>query len=173
MNCPRCADPLWKATLAVEKFVYCCKQEHGLALGYAVLQDGLEPTLITRLWAQARVNSQATYCPGCRHPMRVTELAVKDARVVFDLCKLCHLVWLDPGELRAVQEIKAKYPDVLSSAKAQRVVSSRDLGSIGTPVIIDAYSKPAPGSVEDYRGVDLAETVFEVIEVVCEVLSED
>ena len=44
--------------------------------------------------------------------MRVSELRVAEAQVDIDICKLCHLVWLDPGEMQKIAELKNKHPDV-------------------------------------------------------------
>jgi Zn-finger nucleic acid-binding protein len=41
-------------------------------------------------------------CPGCGKPME-KHTSTRDAKVIIDACGTCHQVWLDGGEIDAIQ----------------------------------------------------------------------
>lgn len=171
MNCPHCSEPLLQAANAERKFVYSCRQEHGLALGFAVLKDGLEPAPFTRLWTQARLDPQAPRCPSCRQTMRISVLGVSGSQVTLDLCKLCHLIWLDPGELQAIDNLKKKHPEMFVRTRDEAHSRKRAAEAFGLPPLTGGEVSGSVGAALDRAGVSL--DAFDVLWLIGEVLIGD
>ncbi len=163
MNCPQCAQSLQIQSSKRFAHAYTCAQGHGLGLGFGLLKENFEPAPFLRLWTQARVSAEGPQCPSCRHPMRISELGVGDDHVVLDLCKICYFVWLDPGELDALDALKARHPEVFRrtdpGAEAQRLAAVRAFSQ--PPLVAD---EPQP---KGHLGVamDRADQVGDVLDL--------
>jgi len=112
MNCPRCAVPLRDVTPDLEM-----RDVHGLGCpqcqGHWLEQQDLErrQQVVDVTWFEFRhipppaLQAEVLTCPRCapaRHLNKV--LSERDRKVVLDVCAHCQGVWLDGGELHAIQE---------------------------------------------------------------------
>jgi uncharacterized protein len=109
MNCPRCdkvMDPVRPDDVEAQQ---CPKCEGHWLEGDALRQ--LESTVNVRLFEWRKLPPEELQmrdveCPRCR-PKRVMKKvrSERDRHVLLDVCEQCHGVWLDGGELRAIQEM--------------------------------------------------------------------
>ena len=112
MNCPRCAVPLGDVT-PDQKMA----EVHGLGCptcsGVWLEQKDLDrlQEIVEVTWFELRhipppeLQAELLTCPRCtpaRHLNKVQ--SDRDRKVVLDACEHCHGVWLDGGELHAIQE---------------------------------------------------------------------
>lgn len=112
MNCPRCSLPLRDVTPDLEM-----PDVHGLGCsqcgGHWLSQTDLHrlEQVVDVSWVELRhipppeLQSELLTCPRCspaRHLNKVQ--SDRDRKVVLDACEHCHGVWLDGGELHAIQE---------------------------------------------------------------------
>lgn len=112
MNCPRCETLLQSETIKErndEVSVETCSSCHGIWLDKGELQslDNVsEPVLIE--WRNIPSEyDQLTplHCPSCgTHPMMKKAEHPRDEKVIFDYCESCEGIWLDGGELEAIQK---------------------------------------------------------------------
>lgn len=112
MNCPRCAVPLVDVTpdLALpDVHSLNCPTCHGHWLAQQDLKRLEQDTEVR--WLELRhlpppeLQAELLTCPACtpaRHLNKVESHA--DREVVLDACEHCHGVWLDGGELEAIQQ---------------------------------------------------------------------
>jgi len=112
MNCPRCHTPL-KAIDCTEPSaqieVDVCMQCEGIWFDEGELEKLetiVEPTMIEiRRLPTKEVQEEPMPCPVCDDgiPMK-KKTHHRDKHVVYDECSTCFGVWLDGGELRAIQQ---------------------------------------------------------------------
>ena len=112
MDCPRC-----KATLKVRSIkdlhqdieVDECPKCKGIWFDHEELQE-LELVTELTLWEVRRIPKkkeqlEALYCPKCEdHPLMKKAEHPRDERVILDYCETCNGIWLDGGELEAIQK---------------------------------------------------------------------
>lgn len=110
MNCPRCDKELAEALVEPEVRTLQCPQCQGRWLEGEALRV-LESTVEVRMleWRRlptAEVQTRELTCPRCR-PVRVLKKvkSERDRKVLLDVCEQCQGVWLDKGELEAIQEM--------------------------------------------------------------------
>jgi Zn-finger nucleic acid-binding protein len=116
-ECPLCHIPLSQGSVAKTPLLFCSK-----CSGLLISMD-LFPDLIDTLRNQQRssnpVGSRANpdelqrhvNCPHCKRPME-SHFYAGPGNVVLDYCDLCHLNWLDHGELLRI----ARAPDYFDEA---------------------------------------------------------
>jgi Zn-finger nucleic acid-binding protein len=110
MNCPRCDKVMTEKLL--EDGVRA--QECPRCQGHWLEGEGLrrvETTVAVRVieWRKLppeELQLREVACTRCR-PRRVMKKvrSERDRHVLLDVCETCHGVWLDGGELRAIQEM--------------------------------------------------------------------
>lgn len=107
-QCPRCDQSLVRVSIDANPAAACTECQGVLcsnaAFGAIVQQRrasfrGAErpPQLVDR--DQLR---QSTNCPGCTAPMDTHIYAGPGCQII-DSCAACHLVWIDAGELTAIE----------------------------------------------------------------------
>jgi membrane associated rhomboid family serine protease/Zn-finger nucleic acid-binding protein len=97
--CPACQLPL-KETRTSHGFFWSCENCGGRAVTIELLRRTFTPECINPLWLHV-IRGEGTRgrpCPECRQPMLAVPLS-DDAGVAVDLCKHCHFVWFDAGEV--------------------------------------------------------------------------
>jgi uncharacterized protein len=112
MNCPRCAVPLKDVTAELNLF-----DVHGLGCaqcrGHWLEQKELNQLqqVVDVRWLELRhlppadLQAELLTCPRCTPARHLNKMqSDRDRKVVLDVCAHCHGVWLDGGELRAIQE---------------------------------------------------------------------
>ncbi|MBI3186019.1 MAG: zf-TFIIB domain-containing protein [Myxococcales bacterium] len=123
MNCPRCLTPLKPIRhelggVAVEAMR--CRKCTGHFLETADLRQ-VEQVVDVRLidWRHLpgeETQARILFCPRCEGQKAMDKVVSdRDKRVVMDLCGSCQGVWLDYGELEAIQRkgILAALADIL------------------------------------------------------------
>lgn len=113
MNCPRCKDALRTETVSDAGFlieVDNCKNCGGTWFDESELQrieNITEPTI----WETRNIPSmydqlEALYCPKCEGGQSILMKKAehhRDDKVIMDYCENCGGIWLDKGELEAIQ----------------------------------------------------------------------
>lgn len=111
MNCPRCGIPLKSdridaAGVVVEASNCAECTGHWISLDalHAVEQVVDIHLLKWRHLPGIETQGRILFCPRCpgQKPMDKV-VSDRDQRVVMDVCSACHGVWLDYGELEAIQ----------------------------------------------------------------------
>lgn len=66
----------------------------------------MEPTFLEiRKIPREKEQLEALYCPSCtNHPRLEKAEHSRDSKVIFDYCASCKGIWLDKGELEAIQK---------------------------------------------------------------------
>jgi Zn-finger nucleic acid-binding protein len=112
-NCPRCEFPM--SVAAVDGL----KVEHCLECHGVLLENHQFATLVRQRRARFKgVPSQPVVmdqdqlkivvdCPGCRRTMEVHPY-YGPGNIVIDSCSHCRLVWLDSGEMTAIEQAPGK-----------------------------------------------------------------
>lgn len=111
MNCPRCnisltSDVIDELTSSAE--VHNCSSCGGYWFNKGELkkiEEIVEPTFIEiRHIPNKKKQLETLHCPSCG-PGQLLEKAEhpRDHKVIVDFCPLCHGIWLDKGELDAIQ----------------------------------------------------------------------
>jgi len=112
MNCPRCKTDLTKeiimsssGSIEIDKCASC----EGLWFDNGELshfEKLIEPTLLEiKNIPSKEIQMIQLHCPMCEdHPAMLKRSHPRDKNVVIDYCKKCKGVWLDYGELDAIQK---------------------------------------------------------------------
>ena len=112
MDCPRCLTPLQAGTIdaaGVDVRALNCPDctGHWLALkDLHALEEVVDVHLVTwRHLPGVETQGRILFCPHCpgAKPMEKV-VSSRDQRVVMDVCLTCDSVWLDYGELEAIQQ---------------------------------------------------------------------
>jgi len=112
VNCPRCrtwlaADTLDAGGVAVE--AKSCEKctGHWIALGDLKTVESVVDLRFLR-WRNLpgmETQGRILLCPECPEAMPMEKIvSLRDQRVVMDVCHHCQHVWLDRGELEAIQQ---------------------------------------------------------------------
>lgn len=107
MNCPRCSHPALVHTEYEGIGVTLCPACHGVLLSPSALrrierQQELPQEALSAQAAEVKDGAAHLSCPRCFAPMR-RERAPSGLDFALDLCRPCSLLWLDPGEIEAIQ----------------------------------------------------------------------
>ncbi|MBN2613826.1 MAG: zf-TFIIB domain-containing protein [Bacteroidales bacterium] len=112
MNCPRCKIPLspynlkdLKITLELDR----CPDCGGIWFDKGELQKLdkiIEPAFFEFRRTPGKAQQmEALYCPSCTHHPKLEKAEhPRDKKVIIDYCSTCKGIWLDKGELEAIQK---------------------------------------------------------------------
>ena len=112
MNCPRCKTQLEAKTIVERQSeiqVDICSACQGIWFDKNELQP-LENISQPVLMEWRKIPSEydqltALFCPSCTdHPLMKKVEHRRDEKVIMDFCENCHGIWLDGGELEAIQK---------------------------------------------------------------------
>jgi len=112
MDCPRCKTSLYVENLKDVKISFdvdTCSNCGGTWFDkgeLAKIEKVIEPTLIEfRRIPKKSMQLETLYCPSCTHHPKLEKAEhPRDKKVVFDYCTSCKGIWLDKGELEAIQK---------------------------------------------------------------------
>src|SRR5690349_21274681 len=97
-NCPRCEVPLQRR-MNHNVFQYFCPSCMGFSIFIAGLKNLLDPREVSKLWQSSEKAAVGDApCSHCRNKMRAIAHVTDQKTVELDVCRYCHLVWLDTGE---------------------------------------------------------------------------
>lgn len=111
MNCPRCNVELKESSTKEASIVYdahSCPKCNGFWVGAEQLEE-IQAKVKQRFFEFRRIPSASEqenvlHCPACAGSVEMDKVAnERDAKVVMDVCPQCHNIWLDGGELEAIQ----------------------------------------------------------------------
>ncbi|WP_291860814.1 zf-TFIIB domain-containing protein [Marinilabilia sp.] len=112
MDCPRCrttltAEPLNENELSFE--IDKCHNCGGIWFDsgeLAKIDKIIEPTMLEiRKIPNKTEQLKPLYCPSCsNHPRLKKAEHPRDKKVIVDYCPTCKGIWLDKGELEAIQK---------------------------------------------------------------------
>jgi Zn-finger nucleic acid-binding protein len=99
MLCPGCRSQLAETRLAFGRF-WRCETCGGRAITVELLRRTFTVQSINPLWlhAIASEGQMGRPCPQCARPMLTVSFSDAQSMQI-DVCKLCHLVWFDRGEV--------------------------------------------------------------------------
>lgn len=129
MKCPRCLVPMTASRLDMAGLIINaddCSQCTGHFIGFADLK-AVESVVDIRLlkWTNlpgVETQGRVLFCPKCTglKPMEKI-VSERDQRVVMDVCHLCDSVWLDRGELEAIQQrgLLGTLADIIAMVRKQ------------------------------------------------------
>jgi uncharacterized protein len=109
MNCPRC-DKVMTPVRPDDVEAQQCPQCEGHWLEGEDLRR-LESTVNVRLFEWRKLppdelQTRELACPRCKPRQAMKKVrSERDRHVLLDVCERCQGVWLDGGELRAIQEM--------------------------------------------------------------------
>ncbi|MDY7225604.1 zf-TFIIB domain-containing protein [Hyalangium rubrum] len=110
MNCPRCDKVMAEEQLEPEVRTLRCPQCQGRWVEGQDLRV-LEQTVDMRVVEWRRLPSEELQvreiaCPRCQPAAMLKKVkSERDRRVLLDVCERCQGVWLDKGELEAIQQM--------------------------------------------------------------------
>ena len=112
MDCPRCKTQLKVNTVTDVKLSFeadTCPNCGGIWFDKNELfkiDKIIEPTFLEIRKIPKKSEQLATlYCPSCSdHPRLEKAEHPRDSKVIFDYCETCKGIWLDKGELEAIQK---------------------------------------------------------------------
>ncbi len=112
MNCPRCSTALNKETLRVVNEsieIDTCSSCGGRWFEKDELSKAekiVEPTMLEiRRIPKEEEQMEGLYCPSCKNGKVMAKIEnPRDAYVIMDYCPMCNGIWLDKGELEAIQK---------------------------------------------------------------------
>lgn len=112
LQCPRCSTALSTATIDDAYFTPIEVEQCDLCNGMWLSSDTLErvenvyePVLIEFRDIPSKEDQyEEMQCPQCESVTMVKSVHERDKNVVIDSCPQCHGVWLDGGELEAIQK---------------------------------------------------------------------
>ena len=130
MDCPRCVAPLQEQTYEGDVRVDRCASCGGMWLNRGELEaiqetrehdysDALsEIGGVARAYELARQKAlPGIACPRCRRPLVAREYGYC-SQILIDVCPDCEGVWLDGGEMRALEQFFERLrPDVVDQAR--------------------------------------------------------
>jgi hypothetical protein len=112
MKCPRCLVPMTASRLDMGGLIidaHDCRTCTGHFIGFADLK-AVESVVDVRLlkWRNLpglETQGRILFCPKCPGVKPMEKIvSERDQRVVMDICHSCDSVWLDRGELEAIQQ---------------------------------------------------------------------
>ncbi len=107
--CPVCQTAL-KPMPVVHAAIWQCTFCQGAMANLAVLRRYLRSDVVQSFWRKAITASAAAdkKCPSCRQPLREFAVMQNEQTIILDMCRRCHLVWFDKGELDAFPKTKTE-----------------------------------------------------------------
>lgn len=111
MKCPRCDTDLVETNiheLAITCNAHVCPDCKGTWTGKEQLQE-IESKVEPRIFEFRRVPSAQTQmeslkCPQCEGQVMEKVESSRDRKVILDVCPGCGNIWLDAGEISAIQQ---------------------------------------------------------------------
>jgi Zn-finger nucleic acid-binding protein len=90
--------------------IWQCPTCNGVMANIAVLRRYLGGSLVQSFWRKAIAGSAPAErkCPSCRQSLSAFEIQKDGQTIVLDICRRCHLLWFDKGELDAFPKAKTE-----------------------------------------------------------------
>jgi membrane associated rhomboid family serine protease len=127
--CPKCESPLGH-DLSVSGAAWQCRFHHGRTVGMGPLRALLDDGIASHMWRQAAsAPASPKSCPGCAKVMAAVTAPGESGVVDLDLCRRCHIAWIDEGEWEQLPrrprpptaELPERAAEILGAAERHRV----------------------------------------------------
>lgn len=127
--CPECASPLGHDA-SVNGAAWQCRSNHGRTVGMGPLRLLLDRGIASDLWRQsASAQPSSRSCPSCAKTMALVVAPGESGVVEIDLCRVCHIAWIDEGEWEQLPkqpslpegEMPARAAEIMGLAVPDRV----------------------------------------------------
>lgn len=129
--------------------MWVCAGCGGRAMPVAVLKHTAQREQVSRIWNAVHDDSAVTVsatgargCPFCGRAMRVAYADDDPTGMQLDVCKLCQILWFDPGEDLAPVTTSGSAKEL--SLEARRVIAEAELRRIEAGERADAWKADAP-----------------------------
>ncbi len=109
--CPKCRSPLTTVKGASGVYWHCPGCD-GRSATLALLRKSIPANVVNSLWQSARTGSPARkrLCPSCGRLMAEVPTTIASAQPLLDVCTLCHVVWFDYSEYKALPKLPPTPP---------------------------------------------------------------
>ena len=123
MRCPSCRSALTERRFAFGRF-WQCDRCGGRAITVELLRRAFTAESINPLWRHAISNEgqPGRPCPLCARAMLTVCFAQRDCLPI-DICKTCHLVWLDSGEIESLTPLPPKAEPASRSPEQRQAIA--------------------------------------------------
>jgi Zn-finger nucleic acid-binding protein len=90
--------------------IWRCPSCNGVMANIAVLRRYLGGSLVQSFWRKAIAGSATVErkCPSCQQPLSCFKVNKNEQTITLDICRRCHLLWFDKGELDAFPKAKTE-----------------------------------------------------------------
>lgn len=116
-RCPHCLIPLTAVTHPPFLNGYKCFSCHGEVFSHYQLKNVIEASTLTKIWIDSAESTQLSMylCSHCLKPMKI--LNHLESGVEVDVCRRCHVLWLDAGER---EQLPARRQTALTESEEYR-----------------------------------------------------
>lgn len=122
-QCPECLLKLQKQQ-AEDKTYWGCTNCAGHMVGFSALKKFIGDTTTRALWLQSGVTkAEGRPCPSCGLSLRAI-MHGADFPIEVDVCRTCHIIWLDQGEIVDFKKIKESRKKVEKTPEQMREYAS-------------------------------------------------
>ncbi len=127
--CPECASPLGHDA-TVNGAAWHCRSEHGRTVGMGPLRLLLDRGIASDLWRQsASAEPSRRSCPSCAKTMALVLAPGESGVVEIDLCRRCHIAWIDEGEWEQLPK-QPSLPEGEVSVRAAEILTKAEVSSL-------------------------------------------
>lgn len=144
--CPHCEVALERRS-SNGVFRYSCPSCYGFSVHFGALKKIVEPSEVGRMWAASEKadSNSSMKCPHCRGSTS-TIFHGHDVPIELDVCRRCHIVWLDTGEWKDIEKLP----------KFKRPKAEQEFNRVYADALLqlenEKYRSDAPGGIrtDDY-----------------------
>jgi membrane associated rhomboid family serine protease len=150
LTCPRCQRSL-RTVDAPRATRFVCARCEGHAITLAALRRSVVAKALGVLWqaaADARL-PQRLSCPSCLRRMTEVPIGKPDSPLQVDVCRRCHLIWLDHNEDAYLPKAPAPAPEALKPALSDE--TRRELALWKVASLREEHERTAPPSSDFER----------------------
>lgn len=124
--CPECASPLGHDT-SINGAAWHCRSHHGRTVGMGPLRLLLDSGIAGDLWRQSSsAQPSSRSCPSCAKAMASVKAPGESGVVDLDLCRRCHIAWIDEGEWEQLPR-RPRLPEGELSVRASQILTRAEL----------------------------------------------
>ena len=103
-GCPRCGVRLANAP-SPGRVEFACTRCRGRMLGAALVRQLTDARTFGGLWMRAGTATSNLDCPACCGAMGEVQVDADSGPLVIDICRRCHVFWLDRGESQSLERV--------------------------------------------------------------------
>jgi membrane associated rhomboid family serine protease/Zn-finger nucleic acid-binding protein len=159
--CPRCHIDL-RTVGAPRATRFACKRCEGEAVSVAGLRRSVQPKVLTELWMAAVSVKlrRRIHCPSCLRHMGEVPVGQQGTPMHIDVCRRCHLVWLDRNEEQQLPRLEPPPPPPVPPPlheDARRALALWKVEALRTQHDLTAPPSSVAGNVLGWLGFPIVE----------------